>query len=52
MWLGVAIVGAAFLYVLLRGPRGKREDVLDGLDYDVDRETDTDVDSGGELLPA
>ncbi len=58
MWLGVAIVGAAFLYVLLRGPRGKREDVLDGLEYDTDTDTGTDaemdsgIDSGGELLPA
>ncbi|MEQ1873174.1 MAG: MFS transporter [Ilumatobacteraceae bacterium] len=35
MWVGVAIVGAAFLYVLFRGPR-RQDDVLDAESVDAD----------------
>lgn len=47
MWLGVVIVAAAFVFVLLRGPRGAvGEDVLDLPATDVDSDPDT------ELVPA
>lgn len=29
MWVGVVMIGLAFTYVLVRGPRGKLDDVLD-----------------------
>lgn len=46
MWVGVAIVAAAFVYVLVRGPRGAGEDVLDMPLADVD------TDPEPELVPA
>ncbi|HWL43804.1 MAG TPA: DHA2 family efflux MFS transporter permease subunit [Ilumatobacter sp.] len=51
MWVGVAIVVGAFLWVLLRGPRGKRSDGV--LDHELhDEPADTPGDPRDELVPA
>ena len=43
MWIGVAIVAAAFAWVLLRGPRSVGEDVLDAPSDDVGAGIDGDL---------